>query len=168
MRDRYFHMYCIIKYKECFYNVHQARAQKLYNTYAVVMGAISIASVAAWSISKDLPALWAILIALAQFAQAFSGNLPCAQQIAALKYLVPELAKLSLEIDNSWRDIDLCEFSDTEISDLITEYEQRFSALEMQFANGIEFSQSKSILRKTEHNQRAYFYARYLETEGQA
>jgi hypothetical protein len=164
MRDHYFHMYCSIKYKECFYNAHYDHAQNCYNTYTFLMLLISITSVAAWSISKDLPALWAIIIAAAQFAQACSVRLTWAKQLAALQYLKPELAKLSLDLDKSWRDIDLFEYNDSKISTLISKYEQQYSNLESQFTNGIKFGCSRSIMKRAEKNQRAYFYIRYPET----
>ena len=163
MRDRYFSMYQSIKYKECYYAAHQEKAHKLYSAYTVIMAALSIFSVLLWSISKTMPALWAMLIAAAQFAQALSSYLPWAKQLGALKYLMPELAQLSLDIDHDWLALDLNGYPDARILKLISMYEDRFEALEKQFANDVDFARTKGILKKAELAQRNHFYIRYPE-----
>jgi len=163
MRDRYFSMYQSIKYKECFYMAHQEKAQKMYSTYTTITIALSILSVLIWSISKTMPALWAITIATAQFAQAFSSNLLCAKQLGALKYLLPELAKLSLDIDHNWLALNLNGYSDVQILELVSLYENRFESLQKQFADDVPFDKKAAILEKTELSHRSYFYIRYPE-----
>lgn len=161
MRDRFFSMYQCIKYKECFYGAHRENAQKMYNTYSMITLAVSIISVLIWSISKSMPALWAIVIAIAQFAQACGGKLLWTTQLTSLKYLMPELAKLSLDIDHDWLALDLNSYPDEKILKLISTYENRFEALQKQFTDGIPFHEKAAILKKAEAEQRNYFYARY-------
>lgn len=161
MRDRFFNMYQSIKYKECFYSAHRENAQKMYNTYSTITLAISIISVLIWSISKSMPALWAIVIAAAQFAQACGSKLLWTAQLTSLKYLMPELTKLSLDIDHDWLALDLNNYSDEKILKLISAYENRFEALQKQFTDGVSFHKKTDILKKAEAEQRNYFYARY-------
>lgn len=163
MRDRYFSMYQSIKYKECFYAAHQEKAHKIYSIYTIIMITLSIFSVLIWSISKTMPALWAVFIAVAQFAQALSSYLPWAKQLGALKYLMPELAKLSLDIDHDWLALDQTGYSDTKILKKISMYENRFEDLQKQFTDDINFDRTKDILEKAESFQRDYFYIHYPE-----
>lgn len=161
MRDRFFSMYQCIKYKECFYGSHRENAQKMYNAYSTITLAVSIISVLIWSISKSMPALWAIVIAVAQFAQACGSKLLWSSQLTSLKYLMPELAKLCLNIDHDWLALDLNNYSDEKILKLISMYEDRFEVLQKQFTDGISFHEKAAILKKAEMDQRNYFYARY-------
>lgn len=166
MRDRYFRMYECAKYKECFYSAHGDRADRLYFIYSFVTVFVSIVSVLVWSISESKPSLWAIVIAIAQFAQALSSKLPWANQIVALKYLMPELARLSLDIDRDWLSIDIEGYDDKKILNLISTYEERYKAIEKQFTEGIKFSRkNKCVLREAEKDQRIYFYSRYPYTQ---
>lgn len=165
MRDRYFYMYESIKFKECFYAAHGERSEVLYNTFTAVTIIISIASVLVWSISKSMPALWAIVIAIAQFAQAFSVKLPWADRIAALRYLLPELKKLSLRIDRDWLALDIEHYDDKKIITLISDYESAFSTLESQFTQYASFPENRSVLEKAEKDQRSYFYSKYPSTQ---
>lgn len=165
MRDRYFRMYESIKFKECFYAAHGERSRVMYNAFSAVTIGISILSVLIWSISKSMPALWAIVIAAAQFAQAFSVKLPWADRIAALRYLLPELKNLSIRIDRDWLALDVMQYDDEKIFALISDYESSFSALESQFTQYANFPEIRSVLDNAEKDQRAYFYSRYPSTQ---
>ena len=161
MRDRYFSMYQSIEYKTCFYQAHWDNARRWYSLYTAATLALSILSVVIWSVSKTMPAIWAILIAAAQFAQSYSSNLPWAAQMTALKYLLPELDQLVLDIDHDRLSIDMGTYTEKETLELISTYEKRYSSLEKQFVSEASFHQRKSILRKAEKAQRQYFYIRY-------
>ena len=166
LRKRFFRVYESIKYKECFYQVHKKRASSLYTVYTVLMLAVSIVSVLIWSISKSMPTLWAIVIAVAQFAQALSTFMPFSKQLVSLKFLLPELSRLSIEIDKSWLSIDVMHYTDDQILSLINDYENRFNELELKYVSSIDvdFSESRSVMKATEKMQRAYFYSHYPET----
>lgn len=161
MRNQYFSMYQSIKYKECFYQAHQENAYKMNFAYTFVMTALSIGSVLIWSIAKSMSALWAVVIATAQFAQALNSMLPWSKQLAALKYLLPELTRLSLDISHDWLALNSEGFSDTKIRKLISTYENRYSALEGQFTADVHFYRAPFILKKAEIEQRKYFYLHY-------
>ena len=167
LRERFFRVYETIVYKECFYEVHKKRAGSLYTGYTVLMLAVSIISVLVWSISKSMPALWAIVIAIAQFAQAISTSMPFSKQLVSLKFLLPELSRLLIELDNSWLLIDIKKYDDNKILSLINDYENRFNELELKYVSSIDvdFSESKSVMDATEKMQRSYFYSRYPDTQ---
>lgn len=161
MRERYFHTYESIKCKECFYAAHKVRADKLYHLFSSVTLAISIISVLVWSISKTVPALWAVIIAAAQFAQAYSVNLPYSDQLAVLKFFMPELNKLLVRIDKSWLEIDINEYDESKILELVSEYEKEFVELEDYFTQNTQFPEVPSVLKKAAKDQATYFAGRY-------
>ncbi|MCI8857804.1 MAG: hypothetical protein HFH26_14890 [Clostridiaceae bacterium] len=161
MRNRYFRMYESIKFKECFYALHFVRAKKLYTCFSVVTLFISISSVLAWTISRNMPTFWAIVIAVAQFAQCISPYTPWSAQLTALKFLLPEVSKLTLEIDHEWLFIDERNYNDEKILELIICFEDRLHEIEYQFADGIYFSRCAQVLKDAEKRQRTHFYSRY-------
>lgn len=167
MRERYFRMYEAIKYKEQFYEAHAIRANRRYEIFSAIVLLISIGSALIWSISKTMPALWSVVIAAAQFAQAYSVNLPYAKQISALHYLLPELKILLIGIDRDWLLLDINEYSDQALVDLITKYDTNFAQLENQFVGDIAFPRTKRILKQAEDGTTAYFKARYTYTSEQ-
>lgn len=161
MRDRFFTMYQSIKYKECFYSVNQRRAYKRYWIYSVLLIAISLLCALVWSISKTQPIIWAIIIGIAQLAQALSPFLAWSKQLTALKYLLPKLSSLLSDIDSEWMNIDSKKYSDSKIQLLITNFDRQFLELENQFAEDITFCEKKSVLMSAESRSRDYFYLRY-------
>lgn len=168
VRERYFRMYESIKYKEFFYSVHSVRARRLYEAFSLATLTISVVSVLVWSISKSMPALWALIIAAAQLAQSYCVRLPYAGQIAVLKFLLPELSKLTRRIDDDWLALDVNEYSDRKILALISEYEKAFSELEAVFTNDVRFPRSSRVLAEAEKRYDAYFESRYYcAQEGQ-
>ena len=164
MRERYFRMYESIKYKECFYDAHFDRANRRYYAFTYMMLAISIGSVLIWNTVNKMPAIWSVVIAAAQFAQALSSYLLCSKQLTALKFLQPELKKLSLAVDRDWLALDLNGYSDKKILELVAKYESAYTSLENQFVQDTEFPESEAILKKAEKDTRAYFYSRYPST----
>ena len=165
MRERFFRVYETIIFKECFYQAHEKRARSLSTAYTVLMLPVSIVSVLVWSISKSMPTLWAIVIAVAQLAQALGTFMPFSKQLVSLKFLLPELSRLSIELDKSWLLIDVKQYDDNKILSLINDYENRFNELELKYVSSIDvdFSENKSIMKATEKMQRGHFYSRYPE-----
>lgn len=164
MRERYFRMYESLKYKECFYAAHDKRAHKRYNYASCITLAVSIISVLVWSISKTMPTLWAIIIAAAQFLQTYSVNLPYSKQIATLKYLLPALNDLLLQVDREWLSIDVEGYDEQKIASLVSAYERKYVEIENQFVRDVEFGEIKSVLEKAEKDQAAFFQSRYTYT----
>lgn len=165
MRERYFRMYEEIVFKRCYYMEHDLRAKKYYNVFSFCVTLISIVSVLIWSIAKTMPTLWALIIAAAQFAQVLIVRLPWPNQKIALKYLLPALDSLILEIDHSWLALDIHDYSDETIVELISNYDDKFKALENQFTSDVEFPERKSVIEKAQDRQRKYFASKYSYDE---
>lgn len=164
VRDRYFSMYQSIEFKSCYYGTHKAKANQNQLIFTIVMAVLSFVSISVWSISKSLPALWAVLIAAAQLAQALSPLLPWSKQLVALKFLLPQLTQLVLDIDREWLSLDQHEYSDEKIIDLVSEFENRYANIEAQFVGDTYFSEADSIISVAELDAKKYFYNRYPST----
>jgi|InofroStandDraft_1065614.scaffolds.fasta_scaffold09945_5 hypothetical protein len=163
MRDKYFSMYQTLKFKEFYYTVHEENATKKMSYYSFTMFAISIISVLAWSISLCLPAIWAILIASAQFAQAIKDYFPWQKQIIATNFLVPELKNLSSDVEAFWLQIDIKQYDNDTIQKQITTFEKRYVALENQFTNGVHFSDNNKLIAIINNKYDTYFYSKFSE-----
>jgi len=165
MWKRFVYMYEALKYKEYYYAAHYKRASMISLICSVVVMFVSAASMLVWSVSKVTPTLWALLIAAAQFVQFLIPQFPWAKQAEALKYLLPELKKLSLKVDKAFMKIRLNpDVSDGEICELISRYETTFANLENQFVQDIVFPERKSVIIKAEKDKNSYFFAKYPET----
>lgn len=145
MRELFWNMYQDIAYKKYYYEEHQRRSERLLFIARAACAVVSISSAVIWSIAQSMPILWALLIALAQIAQTMLNDLPWAEQLACLKYLVPELSKLLAEIDRDWMTQDYLGLSDEELITKIHQYDDRFFALEDKYTSGVWFPVIQSV-----------------------
>lgn len=167
MRNRFWGMYQSIVYKKNVFEEIRRRAELWFFLSRVVFALVSIASVLAWSVSKSMPVLWACLIAGAQIAQSLVDFLPWANQIRALKFLLPEMISLIWEIDKDWMRIENGElWDDDELFSLISGYEKRFSDLEAKYTNDVWFYALKSVKTAADKETDAYFNIRYSTEKG--
>ena len=167
MRDAFWGTYNTIAFKVSYYKVYQGYAETRLFWSRVICACVSILSVLIWGISKSLPVLWACLIALAQLAQTLIGFLPWAQQAAALRYLVPELDKLLVDIYRDWLRLGYESPEDKHaLAERSAEYQRRFYELANQYTADIWFPVRKQIALDAENDSDKYFKALFPPTEG--
>lgn len=161
MRDYFFAMYQEIAYKECYYTCCQRHAQQLSTMYTVTMFIVSALSVLLWSVSKSLPTVWAIVIALAQMAQALKDYFPWQQQILSTKHLNPAIRKLLDDIEVVWLEIEFEKLSDDDILHKMSEFKSHFNEIESEFVGDLSFPRSKNIMATTEQEWKRVFLFKY-------
>ena len=167
MRYNYWASYQIIVYKKFFYEAHQRRSEKLIFIAKLLCSVVSILSVLIWSISKSMPVLWACLIALAQMAQSMLGDLPWSEQLNSLRYLIPALNRLIVDMDADWMRLGYAEVDDeTALLEKAVLYDRKYFELEDQFTSGVWFPVVKSVVAAAEKAQDDYFRVKYLSAEG--
>lgn len=165
MRDRYFRSFQSIVFKRGFYKAHYMAAYKANLIYSIVLAVLSFACITIWSISKTQPIFWALIIGLAQLAQAFASFLPWSEQLCGLKYLMPELETLIIDMATEWANIDIQAYDDLKIQEKITEFDSRFCRLENQYVGTIFFSESKKYTNEAERTMTDYLKLRYCQIQ---
>lgn len=146
MRELFWNMYQDIAFKKYYYEEHQRRSARLLFIARAVCAVVSISSAVAWSISRSLPLLWALLIALAQITQTLLNDLPWSEQLACLRYLVPDLSKLLSNIDRDWMAQDFLGETDEALIMKIHDYDARFYELEEKYTAGVWFPVVNSVV----------------------
>lgn len=167
MRDIFWGVYHSIAFKKCYYLAHQRHAESCLFAARLICGAVSIVSVLVWGIARSMPVLWACLIALAQLAQAMLGYLPWSQQLNALRYLLPELDMLLVDLNEDWLRL---AYADPEDADALAacavKYDRAFYELEHKYANDVWFPLNKSICDKAEDALDDFLRVRFQTPEG--
>lgn len=156
-------MYQDIKHREYFYTASKGRAERNDRIYTLVILLISVSSALLWSISNSLPAVWAIVISLAQFAQALNSFMPWKKQLTSLKFLLPELSRLTLQISSGFDSIDISDYDEYEIQELISTYQTQFYDIENRYTSDVHFSEPKKVLEAADKRWEKYFYHYYPE-----
>ena len=167
MNERFWGTYQSIVFKKCYYEEHQRRSERLLFWAKAVCATVSILSALIWSVSRSMPILWACLIALAQIAQTMLGFVPWSQQLSALRYLIPELNALIVDIDADWMRLHYTDKADDEeFIQKTAQHERRFFEAESRFAEGMWFPVVKSVVKNAEKSADSYFLLRYFPVKG--
>ena len=167
MHDRFWGTYQSIVFKKCYYEEHQRRSECLLFHAKTPCAVVSILSVLIWSVSRSMPILWACLIALAQIAQTMIGFIPWSEQLNALRYLIPDLNALIVDIDADWMRLHYTDDANNdEFIKKAAQYERRFFETENRFTDGVWFPVVKSVVANAEQSSDNYFRMRYLNAEG--
>ena len=161
MRQRFFVMYQTIKYKDAFFNSHYRRAYWGNLIFSATTLLVSIASALIWSVSNQMPALWAIVIAAAQLMQSLQSFMPWAKRLSALEHFQPDLWDLLLEIENFWNYIDIEAWNAERINSARADFDHDYVALEQKYIGSVHFPNTKRISAEATEETNTFFRNRY-------
>ncbi len=159
MRDKYWALFTEIKHYEQYYENYQIRAKRFNALINGTCLIFSLGSVAGWSIWKVLPFLWGLIIAFMQLIAVLNSLFPFSQQIAAIKFLVPQITKLFNRMAHDWDKT--YQLSESKISDLTYRYQTEFDDLESQYTNDVYFPHNAWCAKMAEIECKNYFKHHY-------
>lgn len=166
MREKYWELYERIKYSERYYFYVRESAMntdRLIKGFLVIASLSSIANLGLWG---RIPFLWAIVTVIAQAISAIAYLIPSSYQATAINYLLPELDHLLNQIDHDWDRINILqELSDTEINDLVFQYNEEFSRLENKFIGNIQVAPNSKCVKKATEDCKKFKFTRFGITQ---
>lgn len=166
MREKYWAMYERIKYSERYFFYYREYAWKRDKAIKAFLVIVSLSNVANLALIKQFSTAWAIIAAVAQILSALAYLIPFSEQVTALNLFLPELDKLLCKIDRDWDRINILKvLSDTDINDLVYQYDLAFSSLENQFTNGIQFSPREKCKKYADDDCKKFKFCRFGITQ---
>ena len=130
MDDALWRLFNEFKFKECYLERYCAYCKRWNDGIAIGGLLVSSASIAGW-FTAHVPALWGILIFAAQIVQIIKPFLSYERHMDSLKYLIPELSSLVIELENTWRKTRYA--SPDELSDLLRQFRERYNSMERKY-----------------------------------
>lgn len=161
MREKYWNFYYKITYQSFYYKRFQIFFTGINRVITVFCSLMALSSVAAWGIWKTYPLLWSIMICSSQLIQAMFPKLPYNDLLCSTRFMICSIDKLRMSIDHSWLKIDVYNYTDKQILELIEKYEIQYSELVSQFFSGTYLPEIKYCVKKTEAECTAYFSLNY-------
>lgn len=156
-------MYNREKFKYFYYDCYKTRCEKIYKRMNLFLACASCAGIAAWGIWDQYPAVWAMLLAFSQIVSVMRDNLPFVSESIQLRFFIPELQNILIEIEREWNKLD--GKSDTEIASLIFYYENKISQIENNYISGLTLAKNKKCAKEATEEQKAFFSFYELEQE---
>ena len=161
MREQYWAMYSKIQYQSYYYKHFQTLFNRINWCISVFCSITTLSSIAAWGIWKTYPLIWSLLICASQLIQAIFPTLPYNDLLTSTHFMICAIDKLMLDINHDWLKIELFEYSDEKILELLEKYENSYSDLTSQFFSGKYLPDIKYCERKAETECATYFYLKY-------
>ena len=160
MRDSYWAFMEQTSFLFRYYQAYYMRVCLFQRIVRIFSALIACSSVAAWSGWNRLPGLWATLIFLSEVVNVIMPLLPFSDRASSLRFLIPELQALSLNVENTWSRIDGS--PDDAFRAPLCEYREKSAKLESQYLGADEIPTWKRLamkvaLQNAEHLKR-YFY----------
>lgn len=159
MRDKYWKMYHDIKHKEFYfyhYSLYNARIHFYIRAFLVLFSASNIGL---WLVNDNeaLVFLWAFLTLIAQALQLIVPYMQFSKREIALKYMLPQLSKLALDIDYEFINVDLDKYNEEEIANLFHKSRSKYIELEITYTKPLHFPRKKACVQKADEDCGVYF-----------
>lgn len=116
-----------------------------------------------------MPVLWALVIAAAQLVQAMKDLTPWSRRLSALEHFQPDLRMLLLDIENSWDNLDIEDWSTEQIHSARAAFDLRYFELEQKYIGNTYFPRSERIEWAANEETETFFNNRYksINTKGE-
>ncbi len=165
MRIKYFNLYVQFKASSIFLHLLLKRYQFWNKFISGSLAVITSGSVTAWFVWKSVPLLWAVIVAVSQVVSIVKGYIPFLEYIAPLKYLLPELEKMLIEMDYKWELINRAEYDDdSAINDLIYSCDCQWSSMQNKYMPGVSLANAR-LQAKADQSAIDFFSQRYPQKE---
>lgn len=160
MSDKFWYMIVDFKIAERYYYYYICDSKRWNNIVTGICLLTSAASIATWYIWKQVPALWAILIAGAQIVSVLKPLFPFSERLSAGRYIYQDVKKLVIEAESMWGS-DGSDITDNKFRQYLSSFEKRYSDTEDRFSTPDLFPKKKALHDKAQQDAIKYFESRY-------
>jgi len=157
LKQKYWNMYSQLNFDSHYLALFLKRYVFWSNLISVTLAVLTSGSVTAWVIWQSYPLVWAIIVAFSQIAFIIKDHLPFLKYISPLKYLLPELEKLLLDIDYTWEKINHNSLSDNDINDLVFDFEAKWLEIKEKYTPNLSLHSEK--IRMCAHKTNMGYFA---------
>lgn len=156
MRDLYWRKLYKFRFELEYYYLCFSRCLKVRRLIQITTAVVSSAAIGAWVTWTNLAFVWGCIIVISQVVTAIYDVLPIKKRTDALSGLISQAELLYYEIEDSWRKIDIQNYSDEKINTLLTNYEAKWVITCNKALAGDILPQSEKLRDKAERDADAY------------
>lgn len=139
-----------------YYYLCFSRCLKVKSFIQIATAVISSAAIGAWVTWTDLAFIWGCIIVISQVATAIYDVLPIKKRTDSLSGLISQAELLYNEIEDSWRKIDIHNYSDDKINSLLSNYENKWAITCNKALAGEMLPQNDKLREKAEKEAETY------------
>ena len=123
--------------------IYSEKSYKTDRFITVFMVFATSLSVGAWAIWQKLPWLWAAISMVSQSVALIRPHFPFAKRVSALKYYLPEVDALCIDMESDYLKMQIEDIDDNTIRKLILHYETTHSKISSKYIDSDLFSHNE-------------------------
>lgn len=148
MRNVFYSVINDITFKDRYYEAYKAHVDHFEIWFSIVCGLASAGSIFAWTQWAQHQAWWSIILIVAQVAQIVKTHLPYSRRLDALKYMIPEMHKLVIEVESQWFQME--NLKDPDYLPVIDSFRNRYAELDAKYLGSDPLPDIKRLRTKAE------------------
>lgn len=152
-KELYWEFFYRTKYQEYYLLRYKTKAETILSLVSGLCVVATFVSVTGSLIAKCIFWWVAAIVTIAQIAQAIIPYTTVHKKVISIGFMLPGLQRLLLDIETTWNEIYLLETVSLEkIPQLLQNYEQTFSEMELKYLSDCNFEKLPTLLKKAEES----------------
>lgn len=161
MADHYWDFFIATKHKACYYKSFYSLFSRINWAMTAFLNFASFSSIAAWGIWNDYSVVWAAIIGISQVLQMLFPKVPYNDLLISVKFILPEIDRLLIDIENDYFDIELGRLSDDDIKERLNIHQIRLFDITSRYFGGVYLPDLRFCASSAERDCKNYFSVNY-------
>lgn len=161
MQERYWRRLTDKRYRLFYISEYYDQCVRLQRIINIFLAVTSSGAIAAWAIWRDLPVLWAGVIAVSQVITAIKPYLPYEKRIEGIYDILIQLTAICNEVEAKWFYVSNGSLTEEEINNLYYGFEKRWSDIEAKGLKGDSIPADDKIALIANEKKEIYFESQF-------
>lgn len=157
MQERYWKKLTDKRYQLIYINEYYDRCVRLQRIINIFLALSTSGAIAAWAVWKELPIIWAGIIAASQVITAVKPYLPFEKRVEGIYDVIIQYSVICNELEAKWFYIANGSMTEEEINELYYNFEKRWTDIESKSLKGDSIPANEQIAAIANERKETYF-----------
>ena len=157
MKQQKFNLY----YSNYIYK-RNAIINKIFTIFTALIGSSSVAVLAIWN---KFPTIWSAVVTISQILTVVFNNLPYKERSAKLSGFISAYSDVYLLIEQDWYNVASGQLQESEINDLIANYQKKLKTIDRIYGQNDSILYSKKASRRAQEITERYFQVNFINAD---
>ncbi|ACF12793.1 hypothetical protein Ctha_0322 [Chloroherpeton thalassium ATCC 35110] len=161
MQERYWNLFCHLKINSLYTYYYHIETERIDRYLRIFLAITSSASIAAWTIWKEISYIWGGIIAFSQLLNAVKDYLPYQNRMRKLSAFSSDLNTLLLLCERKWYDEASGDMTESEIHQAFMDLKENLKKIDEKYFSESPLPRNNKIFEKAELEAATYFKTFY-------
>lgn len=157
MQERYWKKLTDKRYQLFYISEYYDKCVRVQRIINIFLALSTSGAIAAWAVWKELPIIWAGIIAISQVVTAIKPYLPFEKRIEGIYDIISQYSVICNELESKWFYIAKGALTEEEINDLYYTFEKRWTDIESKSLKGDSIKSDDRLAEIANEKKELYF-----------